>query len=159
MGQTRNLRDGQIQVKDGAGSPVTITLTLEKGDLKWARKQSPIQVNDRGALDHVRPGDQQPVALSFSIQVNRVHALTGSATLYNAFTKTGPASTWTSVGATHEVYMVKVVFTVLDPTGGADNEVITFDRVFHEELSNEEGETTNMLAFSGVSHATAPTIT
>ena len=159
MGQTRNLRDGQIQVRDGAGSPVTITLTIEKGDLKWTRKQSPIQVSDRGALDHVRPGDQFPIALSFSMSVNRVHALSGSATLYNAFTKTGPASTWTTVGQAYEVFMVKVIFTVLDPTGSSDNEVITFNRVFHEELAYEEGEQTNMVSFSGIDHETAPTIT
>lgn len=159
-GITRNLRDGQIKLKDGTGTPLSVTLTLESGDLSWSVKQVGIQVLDRGVLDHVRLGDQQPVALSFTIKVDRVHEATSPVTVYNAFKKTGAAATWVSVGASHEVFMLKVEFTVLDPAGGgADNEVITFNRVYYEEMNYSEGDETNTLEFSGVDHETAPTIT
>ena len=56
---TRNLRDGQLVISDGAGSPTSLTLTLDNGDLEWTEPEEEVEIKDRGVLDHVRPGDQQ----------------------------------------------------------------------------------------------------
>lgn len=159
MGQTRNLRDGEITVKDGAGTPNTVVLTLEEGDLSWTRRRNYVQVLDRGTLDHVRAGDQEAVTLSFSVKIDRVSEPTSPVTLYNALTKTGAAAAWVSVAASHEPYAVKIEFRAIDPAGGSDHETIAFNKFFPEELTMDEGEEYNTVSASGFAFIVDPTFT
>lgn len=157
MGQTRNLRDGQITVRDGTATPLEVTLTLEMGDLEFEIVTENVQVKDRGNLDHVRPGDQMPSPLSFSVKLDRMHEASSPVTLYNALTATGAASSWVTVGDAWEPYAVEVEFVVTDPAGGSDDETITFTKVFKESIKYTEGADFNVVAFSGFNYATAPT--
>lgn len=154
MGQTRNLRDGILKVKDNGAN--SITLALDMGDLTWTEHNNIVQVDDRGALDHVRNGDQQAVELSFSIKVDRLHATSGNPTLRQALKKVGQAASWASVGAAAEPYMVKLEFTITDPAGVV-NEVITFNRFIQTETEYAEGEEYNTYSVKGVDHETMPT--
>lgn len=158
MGQTRNLRDGQIKVFDGTTpTALEVTLTLEEGDLEFEEVTENIQVKDRGALDHVRPGDQMPVPLSFSVKLDRVHEASTPVTLRDALKNAGGASSWVSVAGDHEPYAVGIEFTVLDPAGGSDDETITFGKFFQESIKFTEGSDYNTLQVSGFSYETSPT--
>mgnify|MGYP001603984751 CR=1 FL=1 len=156
MGQTRNLRDGEITLKDGTGTPLTVVLTLEQGDMSWTDRRNYVKVLDRGVLDHVRAGDQEPVVLSFSVKIDRVSEPTSPVTLYNALRKMGAAASWLSVGQTHEPYALLVQFRMLDPAGGADHEIITFNKFFPEEVTMDEGEEFNTVSASGFAYITSP---
>jgi hypothetical protein len=64
---TKNLRHGRIRLFSG-----DVPLALEKtaafteGDFSFTRAKTTIQVKDRGALGHLRRGDEEAVAWSFS---------------------------------------------------------------------------------------------
>lgn len=62
-------RDGQITLIDGTGSPVSLIVSYEEGNLSIdnlndLRDQTVIR--DRGEISAVRKGDQQPLSGSFS---------------------------------------------------------------------------------------------
>ena len=62
-------RDGTIQLRDGTGSPVTLDVSYEEGNLTIdnlndLRDQTVIR--DRGEIVAVRKADQQPLTGSFS---------------------------------------------------------------------------------------------
>ena len=60
-------RDGLIQLRDGTGSPVTLDVSYEDGNLTF---ETPLDdqtvIRDRGALANVRKGDSQPITGSFA---------------------------------------------------------------------------------------------
>jgi len=152
MGQTRNLRDGQITVKDGAAA--SVVLTLENGDLTYEIRKDHKRIRDRGALDHTRPGDEQETKLSFSVMVDRVSEATTPVTLHDALMNVRSASTWVSSGAAHEPYQVDIEFKVLDPAGGADDETITFTKFHVESITPAEGDDANTIEVSGFAFIT-----
>jgi len=154
MGQTRNLRDGQITIKDNGAN--SLVLTIDQGDLSFSEKRNTIEVMDRGTLDHTRPGDDVSVELSFSIKVDRVSDAT-TVTLRDALTGTRSASSWASTSGAHEQYTTTVEFVANDPTGGADDETITFSKVYVESIDFSEGDEFNTLEVSGKAFVTAPT--
>lgn len=159
MGKTRNLRDGVITIKDGAGTPNSLTVALDMGDLKFDEKRNYIQVLDRGVLDHVRAGDEEAVPLSFSAKINRFGVASGTPTIRDALTKLGGAAGWTSTGSSHEPYCTTIVFQINDPaSGGTDHEVLTFSKFFVETITYEEGDEFNTVSVSGFSFATKPTV-
>ena len=65
----RNLRDGELVIKDGTpGTPQSLTVLLDEGDLRWTVRSQTIEVKDRGSIaaGHTRQGDDESVALSFT---------------------------------------------------------------------------------------------
>ena len=67
---TRNLRDGELVIKDGSfGTPKSLTVLLDEGDLRWVVRSRTIEVKDRGSISagHTRKGDDESVALSFTV--------------------------------------------------------------------------------------------
>ena len=64
---TKNLRQGRIRVFSG-DTPVRLGKTADftEGDFTFTRTKTTIQVKDRGALSHLRRGDQEAVTWSFS---------------------------------------------------------------------------------------------
>ena len=158
MGQTRNLRDGVIKLKDGTGTPLELTLALDMGNLQFTEKVNHIQVKDRGVLDHTRPGDQEAVALSFGVKVDRVSEASSPYTLRDALKAENSASAWVTVGNAWEPYQLIVEFTINDPdTSGSDDETITFNKFHPEEIEFSEGDEFNELQCSGFSFETKPT--
>lgn len=152
MGQTRNLRDGQITIKDGAAA--SLVLTLESGDLTWDIRKDHKQIRDRGKLDHTRPGDEQVTPLSFSAMVDRISEATTPVTIHDALTNTRSASAWVSSGQSHEPYQTDIEFKVLDPAGGGDDETILFTKFHVESITPSEGDEANTIEVSGFAFIT-----
>jgi len=161
----RNLRDGQLVVSDGTGTPETLTLALDNGDLSWSEPENDVQILDRGVLDHVRDGDEAPIELSFSAMwTNLVNATeaggsAGSANqLYEMINDSG-GSTYASVGSAGHKYQLKYAFTVTDPSTSSNTELIAFNKVYKQSLECSEGDDANTISFSGIDFETSPTIT
>lgn len=151
----RNLRDGSLKIKDGAGTPAQITCSLEEGDLSWTQRKPANIILDRGVLDHSRLAPDEPVEVSFTLKFQSLskHATT---TEYDALTKTGGAAAWVSDESNSDVYAVILEFTVADPGGGS--EVITFTRFIPEEISFQEGDPYDTLSVTGRAVITAPSV-
>jgi len=149
---TKNLRDGELVVKDGAGTPASITLALDEGDLRITEYEDTIKVLDRGTLSHERMGDERPVEFSFTAKYVELMKQTGASdpTLYEALRKIGGASGWTSTQTDGgDVYTVTMVFTITSPTGGEENETITLSLAHAEQIEFSEGDEYNTVSVTG----------
>ena len=65
----RNLRDGQLVIKDGTpGTPQSLSVLIDEGNLKWTERSNTVEVKDRGSIadGHLRKGDDESVLLSFT---------------------------------------------------------------------------------------------
>lgn len=160
---TRNLRDGELVIKDGSTPPQVLTVLLDEGDLSWTHKQKTIEVKDRGSITtgHTRPGDDEATELSFSAKwtqlIGKSHNSADPLTLYEALMfQTGASLLSTSQPG--EQNTLTLEFTVTDPAGLA-NDKIVFTKVYRESLTMSEGEKTNLIAFSGRSFSTGPIVT
>jgi len=152
---TRNLRDGELKIKDGGSEEITVA--LDEGDLTVGETQNLINVLDRGALDHRRPGDEDPVAVSFTLKF--VEYIGGSgqpATPYEALKQIGNAAAWQSTSAS-DVYAVNLEFTIDNPDGG-DDEKVTLDDFAYESIEFAEGDEYNTLTVDGTAFVTGPTL-
>lgn len=160
---TRNLRDGELVIKDGSTPPQTLTVLLDEGNLHWTHKLHTIEVKDRGSIanGHTRPGDDEATALSFSAKwtqlIGKSHNSADPLTLYEALMFT-PGASLLSTSQPGEQHTLTLEFTVTDPAGVA-NDKIVFTKVYRESLTMSEGDKTNLIAFSGRSFSTGPTVT
>ncbi len=121
---TRNLRDGELVIKDGSSPPQSITVLLDEGDLSWTHKQHTIEVKDRGSIvtGHTRPGDDEATALSFSAKwtqlIGRSHNSADPLTLYEAL-MFQPGAGLNTTSQAGEQNTLTLEFSVTDPAGVA----------------------------------------
>lgn len=159
---TRNLRDGELVLKDGGGTPKTITLVLDEGDLSWTETSDTKEILDRGRISggHTRPGNDVSCQMDFSTKWTQLIQKTVSSSLdyvvYEFINNIGGGLTSTS--GTGQEFTLKYEFTVDDPEG-LRGELITFAKVFKNTLSLGEGDEYNTIRFSGRDFETKPTIT
>ena len=154
---TRNLRDGELIIRDGDAAALTVV--LDDGDLTWTETVNTVEVKDRGAIatGHTRPGDDASVELSFTAKWT---VLAGGADdplgLYEvlSFSRDGLVST----SPAGQQQTLTLEFRVADPAGG-DAETITFPKVYRQSLTMSEGEDANRIAFSGRAFVTRPNVT
>jgi hypothetical protein len=160
---TRNLRDGELVIKDGSDPVQSLTVLLDAGDLSWTQRQRTIEVKDRGSIadGHTRKGDDESVSLSFTARWTQLIGKSASPgdplQLYETLmfaSGSGVAST----SADGEQDTLTFEFTILDPAGAA-SEKVTFEKVYRESLTMSEGDDSNLISFTGRAFQTAPTVT
>ncbi|MFV0445871.1 MAG: hypothetical protein ACK5Q5_20020 [Planctomycetaceae bacterium] len=160
---TRNLRDGELVILDGAATPKSLTILLDEGDLTWTQRQKTIEIKDRGSITagHTRPGDDESVSLSFTARWTQLLSRSVNSSdplaLYETLMFAEDAGV-VSTSQAGEQQTLTLQFTVLDPAGIA-SERITFEKVYRESLTMSEGNDSNSIAFSGKAFQTAPTVT
>lgn len=161
---SRNLRDGELTIVDGtSGTPQTLTVLIDEGDLSWTERLNTIEVKDRGsvAAGHTRPGDDESVSLSFSAKWTQLIGKSADAAdplqVYEFLTFTSGANV-VSTSTAGEQDTLQLEFTVVDPAGAA-GEKVTFARVYRESLTMSEGDEFNLIAFTGRDFETRPAVT
>jgi hypothetical protein len=159
---TRNLRDGELVIKDGAATPQSLTLLLDEGDLTWTQRTNTIEVKDRGliAAGHTRKGDDESVSLSFTAKwtqlIGRSADPADPLQLYE-FLMFASGTDVVSTSAPGEQDTLRFEFTIHDPAGAASEKVV-FAKVYRESLTMSEGNEFNLIAFTGRDFETAPTV-
>jgi len=61
----RTLAEATIKIKDGTGTPLEIVVKIGEGNITFSEKRAVEYTLDRGTLDTVRLGDEEPVDVSF----------------------------------------------------------------------------------------------
>jgi hypothetical protein len=126
--------EGTITLSDGTGTPVTMVLAFDQGDLSITGLKQTLNETEkyerRGRLKSVGPGSRIYPSLSFSAMVHQFTDATASVLsdfVLKANKYSGNVST---LGTSHPVYALKVTFD-LEGTdfGGADSQVILDDVV------------------------------
>ena len=160
--QTRNLRDDEITLLDGASE--SLILLLDEGDLTWSESEATVEVLDRGILDHTRPGDEEAIDLSYSVKWTQLISKTvtgsGDGSAFYEFVNNTDGTTYASVSPAGEKYQLKHRFVLTDPASGSlTSEQIDFRKVFKQSMNMSEGDDFNTISFSGRDFETRPTIT
>ncbi|QDU78982.1 hypothetical protein Pla110_06860 [Polystyrenella longa] len=159
----RNLRDGELVVKDGTTpTPLSMTVLLDEGDLTWTERTNTIEVKDRGSISagHTRKGDEESISISFSAKwtqlMGKVESRGDPLQLYELLTFASGTEA-TSTSADGEQDTLHFEFTLLDPAGVA-SEKIVFAKVYRESLTMSEGEDFNLISFDGRDFEVAPVV-
>jgi len=160
---SRNLRDGELVLKDGtSGTPQSLTVLLDEGDLSWTERSNTIEVKDRGSIaaGHTRPGDDESIALSFTAKWTQLigkYADSGDPLQLYEFLNFMSGLSVVSTSGSGEQETLQLEFTVNDPAGVA-GEKIVFSKVYRETLTMNEGDEANLISFSGRDFEAAPVI-
>lgn len=160
--QKRNLKNSVLTFSDGTGTPETLTIKMDDGNLTHQTGFNQEYILDRGNLDTVREGDDIPVQLTVVGRFTEITSSTGlGESPYEFATQSGAASTHLSTGGACEPYAFDIILTTTPPAGctvGADSvqiETETFSdfRPDTIDVDNQAGTIT----FTGRCNITLPT--
>jgi hypothetical protein len=127
-----NLRDAAITIKDGTGTPQTVTLKVGEGNLTWTEKRTIEYIRDRGIIDTVREGDDEPVDVSFDIMWETLDSSTSGFKCPFGIIKGD--SDYVSTGNACEPYACDIEIVIAN-AGCGINETVTLADFRYEELS------------------------
>ena len=117
----------------------TLEINIGSGKLSYSEKKNLTYELNRGSLDTVRAGDEQPVEVSMDFVWDFLTALTDAPvpTIEDVLKKRGGAATWESSSADPcEPYAVDLEVEYLPPCGGVQREIITLPDFRYESLDH-----------------------
>lgn len=129
--------------------PQRIEVKIGEGNVTYTESKEYEYLLDRGDLDTVREGDQQPIDVSIDFVYE--HVISGTdedITVVDALKNQGDASEWVSSSDDLcEPYAVDIVIDHVTQCGGDENELTTLPDYRYESLEFDLGEAT--IATSG----------
>lgn len=138
--------------------PARIEMKVGEGNLEHTETDEPIIDTDRGLLDGVRAGTEQPMQVSSSFVYNFLRASSGDPiTVYEALHRIGGASVWHNTASDPcEPYQVDI-FVIDSPPCGSEQAEVIFFRRFCKQTVNASVEAA-AVEFSGICNATRPEV-
>jgi hypothetical protein len=138
--------------------PQRLEIKIGEGNLTWSEAKEYEYLLDRGDLDTVKEGDEQPLEISLEFVYEHVTAGTGEdITPVDALKQLGDATEWVSSAADQcEPFAVDIVILQCVPCGTTEDEEVVFADFRYESLDYDLEEAT--IATGGrcnVSEATA----
>lgn len=132
-----DLKNATIKIKDGASHELEVT--IGEGNISYTEKKSIIYTKNRGVLDEVREGDEEPVEVSMDFVWEFLKANTGDTpTVEDALKQRGEASGWTSSDADAcRPYAVDIEILYTPPCGGTYKEKIVLNDFRYEQLQHD----------------------
>lgn len=143
-----DLKDCRLYLRDGTSvsapfGPNEIEVTIGEGNLTYTKSREMIYQRDRGLLDQVKAGDQQPVQLSFDF---RWEFLKGGnsppfVTIEDALKQRGGAASWLSSDTDAcQPYSVDLIFQRALQCGADQDEALRFAKFRFETLEHKSGD-------------------
>lgn len=131
---TAALDDDDIDI-----APKQLTIRIGEGNASWTEKRPITYVKDRGLLDTVREGDQEPVEVKLDATWVFLKADTGDPpTIEDALKKRGEASGWlTTSDDPCEPYSVDIVIEYTPPCSTEKLEIYTIQDFRYEEIGHD----------------------
>lgn len=124
--------------------PQRVEVKVGEGNLTWTEAKEYEYVLDRGDLDTVRQGDEQPVELSLDFMFEEVTTGTGEdITVVDALKRAGGATEWVPSSEDQcEPYAVNLIVFQCTPCGGTEDAMYTFPDFRWESLEYNIGDAT-----------------
>jgi hypothetical protein len=163
-GTVKSFMDGVLVIKDATGEDPEnyITIAMGEGGLRFTINTPKRVKKDRGALDHVLNGEEEPLEWSieadFRGMVGAANTTNANTLIYEALHAISSGSDWASDEPSSNTHAVNIQLTITDP-GDATAEIITLPRSFCETFEVAEGAEGNTLVASGRSMVVHPVIT
>lgn len=155
-----DLKNATIKIKDGTTpTPNELEVKIGEGNLSYTEKKNMIYTKDRGALDEVREGDEEPVEVQMDFVWEFLKANTGDTpSISDALKKRGEASAWVSTDADAcRPYAVDIEIFYEPPCGGEYTERIVLNDFRYEQLQHDIRNA--QVSCSGKCNVTEATIT
>jgi len=120
--------------------PHNLIVKIGEGNLTYSEKRKIDYVLDRGRLDTVRQGDEQPVEVKLDFMWEFLRAATGDPpTVEDALKQRGNAANWISSSSDPcEPYCVDIIIDYIPPCGGIDSERIILADFRYEDLAHDQ---------------------
>lgn len=121
-------------------APHQVEVKVGEGNLSFVEKRAVVYTLDRGALDEVKLGDEEPVEVSLDFTWVWLYAASGEAvTIEDALKNRNGASAWVSSDSdTCRPYALDLVIENVPPcSDGTKAEVITLADFRYEQLSHD----------------------
>jgi hypothetical protein len=148
-----DLKNCTITLKDGGSN--TLEVVIGEGNLTYQEKKTRQYFRDRGQLDTVRDGDEEPVdvRLDFTWEFLKGDSDT---TIEDALKKRGGAAAWVSSSADAcEPYAVDIEVKYNPPCSSVKNEVILLADFRWETLDHDmRGGTVSVTGKCNITEAT-----
>jgi hypothetical protein len=156
---TFDLKNAVIKIKDGTATPLTLTVNLGEGTLQYTERRNLTYRKNRGVLDDVVLGDQEPVDVQIDAVWEYLKADTGqTVSIEDALKKRGEAAAWVSTDSdTCRPYAVDLEITLTPPCTADDKEVILLEDFRWEEIQHNANE--GQLSITGKCNRVEATIT
>jgi len=139
--------------------PQQVEVKLGDGNLTWSVNKEYEYLLDRGNLDTVREGDQQPMDVTLdSVYENITTGTSETISPYDAMNGVGEASEWVSASSDPcEPYAVDLEVSHVQTCGTAQDETTLIEDFRYDTLEVDLSAAT--LSFTGRSNTVAPTTT
>jgi hypothetical protein len=156
-----DLKKCTIKLKDGTSpTPNEMEITIGEGNLTFSETRNIQYVKNRGLLDNVRLGDEEPVDVKIDANFDYYTSRTGGTeTIWDVLTQSGEASDWVSSDSDAcNPYALDLEVTY-EPTPATcgDKEVLLFSDFRYEKRDGDIKAGT--LSISGKCNITRPTAT
>jgi hypothetical protein len=136
-----------------------IEIKIGEGNLTWSETKEYEYLRERGDLDTVKEGDEQPVEMSLEFVYDFVKTQSGQTiTPVDALKQQGEAAEWVSSSSDLcEPYAVDMLAKHCVPCGTDQDEDVVFTDFRYESLDFDMGEAT--IAVSGRCNVSEPAVT
>lgn len=140
-------------------SPHTLNVKLGDGSFSYTEKKAREYKKNRGKLDSVRNGDEDPLEVKLDFGWIYIKSSTGEdLTVEDVLKQQGQAANWITAGHDPcEPYCVTMRIKYIPPCTNAKDEVIDLAEFRYEELQHDTK--TAMIACTGKCNLTQPTVT
>ncbi len=119
--------------------PHRLQIRIGEGNVQWTEKRPITYTKDRGRLDTVKEGDEEPMEVKLDFTWVFLKASTGQTpTIEDVLKNRGEASDWvTSAADTCEPFAVNIVIEYTPPCSTEDMEVYTLQDFRYEDLGHD----------------------
>lgn len=134
-----DMKEVTIKLLDGSGTPNELEIECGEGNFTWTEKIEREYRLNRGILDEVRDGDQQPVEISFDVKYEYIKGTTGTTavpTVEDFLKQINAAAAYVSADA-DLCAPYAVDLTLLNTPGCGENETLTFADFRYETLEHD----------------------
>lgn len=150
-----DLKGAVIKIQGGGGNSQSITVKMDEGNLTYDEKRNIEYRKDRGRLDSVYEGDEEPLELKLDGRWDYITG-DGNITIEDALKQRGEAGDWDSSDDDEcNGYAVNIILEYTPPCSDTP-ETVTFADFRYEQLSHDlKAGTISMSGKCNVTEATA----
>ncbi len=136
-----------------------LLIKVGEGNMQWTEKRSIMYTKDRGRLDTVKKGDEEPVEVKLDFTWVFLKSVSGDTpSIEDVLKKRGEASDWVSSSADLcEPYAIDLVIVYTPPCDGIDKEIYRLQDFRYEDLGHDIKQ--GQVSVSGKCNITEPTVT
>jgi len=134
-----DIKNTEVAFRDGSATANFLVVKIGDGNLTYTEKVNREYIRDRGNLDSVRNGDEEPLEVSMDFQWEFLTASVGEeATPSDVLKKQGEAASWVSSGADLcEPYCIDIIIEYEPGCSPTQNEQIILPEYRYESLSHD----------------------